>query len=211
MDYSKWVERLRTFILTLQERSPPEQRDRFSIEIAPPLDRDELDELAESLDCGLPAPLRRFLATGASSISFRYAWPTPDYEFGEEFCPADQLADWRDECVEYSRKSWLTELDWPLDRAFWRHALQLVQYPDGDGLALWVHAPELADPPVIYLKHDDESLLLSRNLDEFLEQWEMLGYISLGELEDCRNPQNGFLDATTPKALEWRRKLGLLS
>jgi hypothetical protein len=209
MDYEKWVARLRRFILDLQQRGPADQRDRFTVEIAPPLDEEELDELAESLDCGLPKSLRRFLATGASAISFEYAWPTPEHEMGEHFCPADQLADWREECIEYARWSWLTEPDWPLDYAFWRHALPLVHYPDGDGVALWVHDPEQDDPPVIFLKHEDESILLSRNFDEFLEQWEHLGYTATGELEDCRDPKTGFVDARTAKAVQLRERLGL--
>ena len=122
-----------------------------------------------------PPPLRRFLATGASSISFRYGYPTAVYETDDVFCPADQLADGREECVEYARESWLTEPDWPLDYAFWRHALPLLHYPDGDGVALWMHDPEHAEPAVIYLKHEEESFLLSRTFDEFLEQWEKLG------------------------------------
>jgi hypothetical protein len=211
MDYSKWVQRLRTFVLRLQERSPSAQRENFAVEIAPPLDKEDLEELAESLDCGLPPPLRRFLATGTSSISFRYTGPEPDDETCDEFCPADQLADWRQECVEYARESWLMEPDWPLDRAFWRHALPLVHYPDGDGVALWVHDPEHADPALIYLKHEDESFLLCRSFDEFLEQWERLGYTGTNDLVNYRNPRTGFLDTTMPKAVALRERLGLVS
>lgn len=113
--------------------------------------------------------------------------------------------------MEYARESWLSAPDWPLDRAFWRHALPPVHYPDGDGVALWVHESEDAQPAVIYLKHEDKSFLLSRTFDEFLEQWEKLGYISTGALEDYRNPQTGFLDATTPQAVALREKLGFIS
>jgi hypothetical protein len=134
MDYGQWVERLRQFILALQPRSPAYQRESFMIEIAPPLEEDELDELAKSLDCGLPEPLRQFLATGASGISFRYAWPSPNEETSDAFCLADQLVQWWEECIEYAQESWLTEPDWPLDYAFWRHALPLVHCPDGDGV-----------------------------------------------------------------------------
>jgi hypothetical protein len=104
----------------------------------------------------------------------------------------------------------LAEPDWPLDRAFWRHALPLVHYSDGDGVALWVHDPEHPDPPVIYLKHEDQSFLLCRTFDEFLGQWERLGYVGTNDLERFRNPQTGFLDAATPEALALRGKLGLV-
>jgi SMI1 / KNR4 family (SUKH-1) len=209
MDYVQWVQRLRGFILGLQERSPPGHRDRFSIEIAPPLQDEEIEELAESLDCGLPPPLQEFLRTGASSISFQYAWPTEDDETSDTFCPADQLAEWREECVEYATESWLMEPDWPLDQALWRHALPLVHYPDGDGVALWVHDPDHPNPAVIYLKHEDESFLLSRNFDEFLHHWERLGYTGTNDLEQYRHPESGFLDSTTAQAVAFRKALGL--
>ena len=211
MDYAQWVQRLRNFVLTFQERSPAEWKDNFAVVIGPPLAEDELEELAESLDCGLPPALRLFLATAASSISFRYGYPTAVYETEDGFCPADQLAEWREECVEYARESWLTEPDWPLDYAFWRHALPLVHYPDGDGVALWMHDPELAEPAVIYLRDEDESFLLSRTFDEFLEQWERLGYIGTNDLSNYRNPETGFLDATTVPAVAFRQKLDVES
>jgi hypothetical protein len=209
MDYGQWVERLRRFILALRQHCPADQRENFVVEIAPPLDEDDLEELAGSLDCGLPEPLHQFLATGASGISFQYAWPSPDEETSDAFCLADKLVQWRQECIEYAQESCLTEPDWPLDYAFWRHALPLVHYPDGDGVALWVHDPEQGNPPVIYLKHDEESFLLSRSFDEFLGQWERLGYVGTNDLGNYRNPQTGFLDATITKAVALRERLGL--
>jgi hypothetical protein len=89
MDYGKWVERLDRFVPALRVRSPAAQGESFAVEIGSPLDEGDLEELAESLDCGLPPPLRRFLSTGASAISFRYAWPTAQDETEEVFCPAD--------------------------------------------------------------------------------------------------------------------------
>ncbi len=207
-DYVQWVERLRRFVLDLQQRSPPERQGDFAVEIAPLLPEKDLEQLAESLDCGLPPPLRRFLGTAASAVSFRYAWPTADDCHWETFCPADRLAEWRAGCIAYAPSF---ESDFPLDRAFWRHALPLTQYPDTDGLALWLYDPDYAEPAVTYLQHSDKSFLLSRSFNEFLVQWEMLGYISIGELEDCRNPETGFLDSRTPKAVEWRETLGLIS
>lgn len=209
MDYAKWVHRLRSFVLDLQQRSPLSCRHKFSIEIAPPLEKKQLDELAESLDCGQSPSLRKFLQTGASAISFAYAWPSEEVETSEIFCPADQLANWRDDCNEYARRSWLQNPDWPLDQAFWRHALPLVQYPDGNGVALWVHDPKHPNPAVIYLEHEDESYLLSRTFDEFLHHWERLGYTGVNGLGQYRNPQIGFLDSTTEKASTWRKALGL--
>ncbi len=200
MDYAKWVERLRSFILGLQERSPVDKRDEYSIKIAPCLRDDEVKALAKSIDCGLPPPLREFLLLGASSINFEYSRPYEDPTC-ETFCPAEQLADWRMECIEYSKRSWLMEPEWPLDQAFWRHALPLARYPDGDGIALWVHDCEHPNPPVVYLRHDSQSFLLSRNLDEFLHEWEQLEYTGIGAMEDCRDPNTGFLNSKCVKGV----------
>jgi hypothetical protein len=216
MDYTMWVERLRSFVLTLQQRSPVDSAEQFAVEIAPPLGEDALEKLAETLDCGLPPPLRRFLGTAASSVSWRYVWPPPNTktdlpffdEASETFCPADQLAEWREGCLAYAPSF---ESDFPLDRAFWRHALPLTQYPDTDGVALWLYDPDFDQPAVIYLAHEEESFLLSRTFDDFLEQWEKLGYTSAGCLKDFRNPKTGFLDARTPEAVAWRKALGLVS
>jgi hypothetical protein len=198
MDYGQWVERLRGFVLRQKEASSSECQANIFIEIRPPLNNNELSELAGALDCGLPEPLHEFLRTGASSIAFQFACPESG-ETSDVFCPADKLPEWREECVDYARESWLMEPDWPLDQAFWRHALPLVHYPDGDGVALWVHDRTHPNPPVIYLKHEDESFLLSRTFDEFLTHWERLSYIGTNVLKSYRDPATGFLELPRSK------------
>ena len=69
----------------------------------------------------------------------------------------------------------------------------------------------MSERRVIYLKHEEESFLLSRTFDEFLEQWEKLGYSGANDLSNYRNPKTGFLDATTPAAVAVRQKLDLES
>jgi hypothetical protein len=209
MDYAAWVQRLRKFILDLRERSPVDSRDKFIIEVAPPLEEQSLKTLDAALDCGLPPPIREFLRTGASSIFLQYSHSPEDEETSDIFCSANQLVEWRDDCLVAAQRSWAIESDWPLDRAFWRHALPLIHYPTSDGVALWVHDPQHPNPPVIYLKHDDASFLLARDFDEFLREWERLGFTGAYGLEQYRDPQTGFLDSTTPKALAFRKALGL--
>lgn len=58
MDYGKWIERLTDFVSHLGRTSAPRFRERFHVDIAPPLNDDEATTLAELLDCGLPPPLR---------------------------------------------------------------------------------------------------------------------------------------------------------
>jgi hypothetical protein len=195
IDYAVWVQRL----LAFAAESRP---GRLRVSVSPPLGESEVAALAASLDCGLPPPLRGFLATGASGIIL-----THDKDDEETFSPAAQLAAWRREAKDYAQGSWVTEPDWPLDRAFWRHALPLVQYPDGDGLALWVHDAEFPEPGVLYLRHDGESVLLCRTFDEFLAAWAELEYAPAADVVECRSPSTVFLDVRSPAAAALRASL----
>jgi hypothetical protein len=212
VDYGAWVRRLEAFIEDRRSRSAPEDRDLFQIEVAPRLGRAELKELEESCGSRLPAPLRDFLSQGAASVAFQCVWPSVHharYEVEVQFCPVEDLAEWRDECVEYARESWPAEPDWPLDYAFWRHGWPLIRYESSDCVALWCHDRDQPHYPIIYVDHEDTSHLLARTFDEFLEQWERLGYLDIGDLP--RDPETGLIDATTPEARQLREELGLSS
>jgi hypothetical protein len=192
VDYATWVRQLLEFAAGRASRGP-------WVTALPPLGQDEVVALAQCLDCGLPPPLRGFLTEGASGITLHRE------EEGEEgFAQADRLTGWRVEAQDYAGCSWLVEPDWPIDRALWQHALPLLQYPDGDGLALWVYAPEFPEPAIIYLRHDAESVLLCRTFDEFVAQWAQLGYAPVYELAECRDPRTGFLSLRSPQAISLR-------
>jgi hypothetical protein len=146
------------------------------------------------------------LTQGAASVEFKWLGPL---EAEESFCPAEDLPVWHVECVDYAQESWLAEPEWPLDYAFWRHGWPLARDPAGNGPALWRHARNQPHYPVVYLDHEDESFLIAPTFDQFLEQWERLGYLSFRELLNFRNPDTGFLDSTTPEARRLREILGL--
>jgi hypothetical protein len=110
----------------------------------------------------------------------------------------------RNECVEYALYSWLTEREWPIDRAFWRHALPLTLNSAGNGLAVWVHADDDPAPPVIGLDHDDESTLVSPTFDDFLTMCEQCGYY----WDDTFRDGGCFIEASSPAAVRFRASLG---
>ena len=118
-DYGPWVQRLRDFGRAGRLRTWAGADQRHGrIETAPPLNGAGLKALEEACGSSLPPPLRDFLGTGAASITFRWFEPgaaDPDYEV--VFCAAGELADWRQECLEYPQASWLAEPEWPLDYA----------------------------------------------------------------------------------------------
>jgi hypothetical protein len=211
-DYGAWVQRLREFSDGGRVRATAANQRYCRVEIAPPLNRAGLKTLEEECGGRLPPPLRDFLCTGASSITFLWFEPEasePDYEV--VFCPAEELAGWRQECTEYAQESWLTEPEWPLDYALWRHGWLLTHDEAGDGLAIWVHDRRQPHYPVAYLDHEDDSYLVASTFDDFLEHWERLGYLDLGELLDFRDPETGFLDTATPQARQYRKAHGLES
>jgi hypothetical protein len=205
-DYRAWLGRLEAFILDLRRRSPPERQEAFRFEALPPLTEEEVEEIEEELDLPLPPPLRAFFTEAAAGFSFEFVWGFgPTIEAAETFGPADEVPGWRDEAVEYAQHSWLMEKEWPLDRAFWRHALPIMMYESAHGTALWVHDPEHPDPAVVGLLHDDASSLIAPTFADFLHHWERLGYALSDEFRD---PETGFLDSTTPQAQAQRRQLG---
>jgi hypothetical protein len=76
-------------------------------------------------------------------------------------------------------------------------------------VALWCHDRDQPHYPVIYLDHEDTSYVLAPTFDEFLEQWERLGYLDIGDLP--RDEKTGFIDTTTSQAGRLRQQLGLIS
>jgi SMI1/KNR4 family protein SUKH-1 len=199
-DYSGWVQRLRAFSNERRVGAMAAGGIYFQIDVTPPLDDDKLKALEEECDGYLPPPLREFLNTGASSLTFRWFTPNanePDFEVA--FCPAEELAVWRQECIEYAAESWLTEPEWPLDYALWRHGWPLTHNEAGDGLAIWAHDRRQPHHPVTYLDHEGESFLIAPTFDHFLEHWERLGYLDLGDLLEFRDPKTGFLNAAVQK------------
>ncbi len=210
-DYGAWVQRLRDFSKAgrLRNWAGADQR-HGRVEAAPPLDGAGLKALEDECGSRLPPPLREFLSTGASSLTFRWFEPRaeePDYEIA--FCPAGELAAWRQDCIEAAQHGWCCEPEWPLDYALWRHGWKLTNNQTGDGLAIWAHDRRQPHYPVVYLDHEDKSYLVAPTFDDFLEHWERLGYLDLGELLDFRDPETGFLDTATPEAREYRKRLRL--
>ena len=212
LDYRQWVLQLEGFVNDLQKRSPAHQQANFKVQIAPSLTPDELAQIKRDFLIPLPTPLLSFLGHGSGRVSFQFSWYNDHgekLEAGETFCPAPELAFWRECCVDFAKNSWLMEEEWPLDRAFWRHAIQITRYANHDGLALWMHDYDHMNPAVTFLKHDDASFLLAPTLESFLTHWARLAYHPIAGLEEFRNPESGFLDSTLPQSLAYRKKFGL--
>ncbi len=221
LDYVAWLDRLRRFIAAMQAKAAPEDIDQCYIETEEPMSREDIDWLRSNLECPLPEQVERFLTQAASSVQFGYVVTQSDgskfehedglfyyMRFSESestvFTGREAIAGYQELCADSAVNGWLTEKEWPLDRAFWKHALPLT-CNGADGLAVSAHAADDPHPPVIFLEHEGESYLVSPTFDDFLIQWEKLGYCWS---EDFRN-SSGFLDADCPAAVKFREPLGL--
>jgi hypothetical protein len=226
VDYEGWLDRLRRFVTAWRERLPPGRRGECSLEIDPPLTPQQVSALRQELDCPLPAVVEAFLTRAASRVSFSCPCATAGVDrrpaggdlFQYWLGRADGQDRWEGaggglvearQCVldwATSENAWLVEPPWVLDRALWRHGLPLTQMPNTDCLALWVHDPADPNPAVIHLLHDGPSYIVSATFDDFLGEWESLGY-DWGE--EYLDPGTRLLTASSPAGRERHRLLGL--
>lgn len=185
-DFAGWVARARAFTLGLDHLPAAEVR---STAVAAPLDEVALGALEDALGAVLPTSLRTFFSRGTSAMDCAYTFkpegqaldqlrtllPDESEIFGgARMGPASDLADYSTAVREWARDTWIA--DEPDQRIIWESALPFVALDNGDYLALDLQ-DGATDPSVVYLCHDDESLLLARNLAEFLAAWERLCYL----------------------------------
>ena len=225
MDHAAWLERLRAFVGAWQGRLPPGRESECYVRADPPLSPEQLGQLREGLDCPLPPSVEQFLTRVASRLRVRctclppgrpatvigwelfnyWVWSPEERPYEEQFVgPVEGMAYARD--VARTTGDHMGDPECVLDRAFWHHALPLMLAPNTDALALWAYDPELAEPPVLCLHHDDYSFLLSPTFDDFLAQVEQLGY-DYGD--EYRDTQTGLMDVEGPAAVARRALLGL--
>ncbi len=218
IDYAAWVHRAKNFTATLESRLVGEWEVESAV--APPLDEPDLAGIESSLGRDLPLPLRRFFQFGSRCCECRYAWtpegisqsqmndifPSSGYIYGgATLCDAQEVAELLKEC------QWAAEgfEEAPEQEAYWLNTLPFAWIRNGDKLGLDLRQKE--QPPVIYLAHDDDSVTIAPDFDTFLETWERLCYIGpeIWLLEEFINPETGFLDANTTKAIELRKLFGV--
>jgi len=217
-DYRDWTARAASFARRLANRAGVEVR---VAEFGPPQTPAELDRIERS-GLVLPAALRRFFTEGSGTIDFRYVFepesdssdadrlarllPDQSSIYGGVCIAAAELPDLHRSATEWARDTWVAEdKD---QQTIWESALPFAGLDNGDFLAIDVSTPE--DPPVIYLSHDDESIVLSPSFNAFLAAWERLCYLGpeIWLLERFRG-EDGFLDGGSAAARELRALLAV--
>jgi hypothetical protein len=221
--YSSWIRRAESFVRRLNHL--PGQWG-VSVAVEPPITDAEADELAKTLPLGLPLPLRELYTKGAAKCLCRYNW-TPDdprlikvhsviphqrsFYGGPEFIPCTELFD------AHGMHSWWDGQDDQLTESqmqaveVWRHSVPFIHVGNGDHVAL--HVTGAADEmPVVYLCHDDPETpvtWLSPSFDQFLADWEALGYLGpeIWLLDAFLGNGGGPLDVHQNNARRWREML----
>ncbi len=206
---SEWLESVRTFTARYK------LAEGFSIQhqIEPPLPESRLAALTSELAVRLPEAVRLFLTRGSRRCRLEYQWePTGsaselleeilDQAYvsgGADLCDASALVAQLKECHEWARETWIAE--YPKDQEFWLNSLPISPLDNGDFLAVDLREAK-ADPPVVYLAHDDESRIIAPSFSAFLKTWADLCYIGpeIWILDHFIDNSTGMLDASTPKA-----------
>jgi hypothetical protein len=217
-DDAGWVARAQAFVDRIARLPGVEVRSR---DVDPPLGPGEVDRLAATLGRPIPDALRRFLTHGSGRVDCAYAYapvgarlaelravlPDESRLFGSaRLCAAAELPDYARSTAGWARETWVA--DDPDQHALWEAGLPFAALANGDFLALDMRGGS-ADPPVLYLNHDDASAALAPAFTEFLGRWEQLCYVGPEHwLLDPFLGADGTLDARTPRADRLRALFG---
>lgn len=214
--FETWTERLTRFLMALSGRFPgnAEVRSDFASAIL----EQEIIGGQNGLRIGMPASVAEFLQKGSSKCDFSYRLTIPEGKRDEFDLLEDEVsggaclfgisdfAEYQNDCQQWATETWIA--DYPEDKEQWLNSFPFVAIGNGDYLGLDVRQQQ-ADPPVIYLSHDDASEVISPSLKEFLLTWERLCYISpeIWVLRDYFDPASGMLSADSERGKQLRRLL----
>jgi len=213
-DYHQWLERAVQFARHLSGLSGAEVR---RAQFGPPATPAEVERIQRS-GSHLPAALRRFFTEGSGAVDFRYVFEPPSdgrdgdrlrrlfpdqtWIYGGVRVVAAELTDLQRSATEWLRDTWVAEDE--TQRAIWEGTLPFAALDNGDFLGLDVRMPA-HDPPLIYLSHEDESIVLAPSFSTFLAEWARLCYLGpeIWLLEGFRD-EGGFLEGESANAQELR-------
>jgi hypothetical protein len=179
LEMNQWVEKARLRVENLSKRVKGVIEEQVVVE--PPLTSSQVDALVSELGRPMPGALRAFLEGGSSGFNFRYKWRPQDKVadidviWGRgELCKASEFALWLSDCKESAENAWIAE--YPDDLAMWTASFPILRMDNADFIAL-DQRTGADDPQVLYLSHDEESLVIAPSFSAFLREWERVHYI----------------------------------
>jgi hypothetical protein len=217
-NFEGWVRTAKERIESLPKRESGEVE--AEVNVTPPFDPDEINNLVSELGRPIPQGLRAFLERGSGGFVFRYKWTPSGAEAkgiksaldedsawgGGEFCQAVSFSQWLSDCKEWAEDTWVA--DSPEDLDFWTKSFPILYMDNADFIAL-NERTESDDPAVVYLSHDDESKVIAPSFTAFLKEWERLHYIGPESwmLEPFLN-EEGYVSGETKAAEALRQAFG---
>lgn len=111
---------------------------------------------------------------------------------------AESLEELLEECKAWATETWIAEEDG--ERELWMSSLPIVDVGNGDKVGVLLNGD--ADPPVVYLSHDDASQTISSTFTSFLETWRRLCFFDLDVplLDEFSDPKTNLLSSDSEKA-----------
>jgi hypothetical protein len=192
-DYAAWLRRaLRHF----EEFRALPGETRVEIEAAPPVPRSEIAAHLEGIRIPTPECLIRFWTEASAAFGCTFWWDTPPqfqrqmriafphWSMSHIWGGAQTIAPWHvathlddlAETVERFR-------DFPTDYRLSQHSIPFFSTDTGDLVALYVR-DTIVNPPVALISHEGYncSFILSPSFEQFLAQWERVGYLAVAFL-----------------------------
>lgn len=180
-DCAGWVDRARRFVEGLP-RVPGSNIRSTTVE--PPATSAEVAAVEQQLGLTLTTSLRELFVSGSAALDCHYVvepgpgvldsiLPGETHLFGgARLGPLPALPEFSRSVAAWAGETWVAEA--ADQHAIWTSALPFARMENGDYLALALGA---ADPPVVYLNHDDDSSVIAPSLAAFLHAWERLAYL----------------------------------
>jgi hypothetical protein len=206
LDFAKWSKRAVAFIGAL--RGFPGKAD-IQIDVGSPYALDRIRALSAGCPLQIPDALMNwYLSVGSCHCTYFLDIPVA-FEQQMKFALPDTKADtlWGgvdlidlpdaaampNDCAEIA--SVFQEDGFSNDARLWANSFPFMREGSGDFIGLYVE-DNTTDAPVVYLSHEGygASQVISPSFEQFLGDWEGLGYIGCHYFHCFINPRTGLLD-----------------
>lgn len=186
-DYKAWIKRAVLFVQNLGEPDKLSDELQYKCIFESTLINIDFESISSANDKTIPSELKEFWIAGSQKFSCvnkdlelvsdtkSHTIFSFDFEFygNARFITPQELSVHLSNCHEWAEETWITE--YPLEKSYWQNSIPFMEMNNGDYLAVDITQSK-DDPAVVYLSHDDESLIIAETFTSFLHHWEKIDY-----------------------------------